>query len=189
MNVRVPGFVAAVLMGVGAHSTLEAQSVAYIDSQVILAEAPGAQDAQAEFTRVRENLEAEAERLGNELEQLIATYQQQESLLNASVRASRQEEIRTREQQYQTRLQEMDEQLATTRNRLLEPIVNQMTEAIEAIRVTAGYSIIFDTAGQSIVAADPALDVTPVVLARLRLDADGGSSEAPAAPASPGSTP
>jgi outer membrane protein len=182
----------AALIGLGAHSTLDAQSVAYIDSQVILAEAPGAQEAQAEFTRFRQTLETEAERLGTELEQLISAYQQQESLLNPSVRATRQEEIRSREERYQTRLQEMDQELAATRNRLLEPIVNQMTQVIESIRAAAGYSIVFDTAGQSIVAADPALDITSVVLTRLRLDADGGASATPPASApaaTPGGTP
>jgi outer membrane protein len=188
MKVRVPALVAAACLGLGSYSALEGQSVAYIDSQVIMAEAPGAQEAQAEFDRVRQSLTAERDRMADELDQLIATYQQQEALLNASVRATRQEEIRTRETRFQQRLEEMDVELNNTRNSLLQPIVEEMTKIIEAIRVDGGYSIIFDTAGQSIVAADPALDITDVVLARLRLEA-GAESATPAPAPTPGSTP
>jgi len=185
MKVRVSESVAALLLSLASYTALDAQSVAYIDSQVIMAEAPGAQEANVEFDRVIQNLRAEAERLSTELDQLISTYQQQEALLNASVRATRQDEIRTREARYQQRLEEMDTEASTTRNRLLQPIVAEMTAVIEAIRVAGGYSIIFDAAGQSIVAADPSLDITDVVLARLRMESGGGGATPPA----PASTP
>jgi Skp family chaperone for outer membrane proteins len=125
MNVRVPELAAAALLSLGSYATVEAQSVAYIDSQVIMAEAPGAQEAQAEFDRFVETLRTEADRLGTELQQLITTYQQQESLLNASVRATRQEEIRARETRYQERLEQMDVDANNTRNRLLQPIAGR----------------------------------------------------------------
>jgi outer membrane protein len=189
MKVRVSESVAALLLSLASYTALDAQSVAYIDSQVIMAEAPGAQEAQAEFDRVRLNLQAEAERLGKEIEQLYTTYQQQESLLNASVRANRQEEIRTREASYQTRLEEMDTQLNNTRNTLLQPIIAEMTRVIEEIRAAGGHSIIFDAAGQSIVAADPALDITDVVLVRLRLESGSGAATPPAPTSTPASTP
>jgi hypothetical protein len=68
---------------------------------------------------------------------------------------------------------------------LIEPILTQMMEVIEQLRVEGSYSVIMDAAGQSIIAADPALDLTQEVLRRLQQTAGAPS----AAPAGTGSTP
>ena len=171
---RKLGYVSAVALAgfvaFGMATALEAQEgglrVAFIDSQAILLEAPGAREAQEEFDRQMENFTREIEQLETELEELISQYQQQQTTLVQSVREARESEIRQRDQRYQERLQEMETEAATSRQRLIEPILNQMTQAIEQIRAEGNYAIIFDVQGQSIVAADPALDLTAQVLGR-----------------------
>jgi len=162
----------------GAVTALEAQDaglrVAFIDSQAILVGAPGAQEAQAEFDRQMENFSREIEQMEAELEELINQYQAQQSTLVQSVREARESEIRQRDQRYQQRLDEMEYEAAMSRQRLIEPILAQMSEAIEQIRAEGNYAIIFDVQGQSIVAADPALDLTDQVLGRLQQTAGTG---------------
>jgi outer membrane protein len=179
---RTQGFLAGVaavgVLTLGLASSLEAQTaqgrIAFIDSQAILAEAPGAREAQEEFERQMENFSREIEQMETELESLITSYQQQQSTLVQSVREARESEIRQRDQRYQQRLEEMEIEAALSRQRLVEPILNRMSETIEQIRAEGSYAIIFDVQGQSIVAADPALDLTDEVLRRLQQTAESG---------------
>jgi outer membrane protein len=175
----------------GITPSLEAQGtlrIGYIDSRAILAEAPGAAEAQAEFDRQMQNYNAELEQLGADLDSMVTAYQQQQSTLLPNVRQARENEIRQTELRYQQRVQQMEQESESNRAALIEPILTQMMEVIEQIRVEGSYSVIMDAAGQSIIAADPALDLTQEVLRRLQQTAGTGSS-APATPAAPPTTP
>ncbi|MEX1258429.1 MAG: OmpH family outer membrane protein [Gemmatimonadota bacterium] len=175
---RKLGFVLAGLLVFGSAETAAAQQgprIGYIDSQAILAEAPGAQEAQAEFDRQMERLSTEAETMQTELDNLIAEYQQQQATLLANVRQAREQEIMQRQQRYQLRLEEMDQELAQSRQSLIEPILNDMSATIEEMRLEGAYAFIFDVQGQTIVAADPSLDLTQEVLRRLREKAAGST--------------
>jgi outer membrane protein len=169
--------------------SLEAQGtlrIGYIDSRAILAEAPGASEAQAEFDRLMQNYNTELEQLGVDLDSMVTAYQQQQSTLLPNVRQARENEIRQTELRYQQRVAQMEQESESNRAALIEPILTQMMEVIEQIRVEGSYSVIMDAAGQSIIAADPALDLTQEVLRRLQQTA-GVPSAAPAA--TPGTTP
>jgi outer membrane protein len=151
-------------------STLEAQTlrIGYIDSQAILALAPGAQEAQTEFEREMDRYRGELQRLGEELERLIQQYQQQQRNLTPEAREARELEIQRRQFAYEARLEEIDDEANRRRQALVEPILQRMSDAIEAIREEGDYALIFDTAARAIIAADPSLDLTETVLARLR---------------------
>jgi outer membrane protein len=140
----------------------------------LIERAPGAQEAQEEFDRQMQSFTRELDALGAEIDTLVSQYQQQQSTLLPNVRQAREAEIQQREGRYQQRLGEIQEEADVARQRLMQPILQQITETIEALRAEGGYAIIFDVAGQSIVAADPALDLTEEVVSRL---------SAPASPA------
>jgi outer membrane protein len=149
---------------------VEAQTlrIGYIDSQTILAEAPGAREAQQEFDREMDRYRGEIQRLGEELDRLITQFQQQERNLTPEAREARMMEIRRKEMEYEDRIQQIDEEAALKRQELVQPILERMSQAIDAIREEGSYSLIFDTAARSIIAADPALDLTDEVLRRLQ---------------------
>lgn len=163
-------FALAALALLGSIQTLDAQTVrvGYIDSQVILSEAPGAQEAQQEFDREMERFRGEIQRMGEDLERLIDSYQQQERTLSPEARDARQNEIRLKEMEYQQRVDEMEMEAAERRQVLVEPILERMSQAIETIRSEGEYAVIFDTASRAIVAADPQLDLTGEVIRRLQ---------------------
>ena len=151
--------------------------IGYIDSQAILQEAPGAQEAQREFEQDMERYQAEIQGMEQDLEQLIDQYRQQQSVLSAEAREAREAEIRQREQEFGRRVDEMEAEFAQRRQELVEPILSRMSETIEAIRSEGNYTMIFDAAGQSIIAADPELDLTDEVIRRLRENASGGGDD------------
>ena len=81
---------------------------------------------------------------------------------------------------FEAEVQRVQPELQQTAQRreqeLVAPIMQRVSGVIESVRVEGGYGLIFDTAAQGvIVAADPALDLTSVVLQKL------GAPPAPAA--------
>jgi outer membrane protein len=165
------------LLLLGAATTVEAQTprIGYIDSQAILAEAPGSREAQQAFDREMDRYRGEMQRLGEELDRLITAYQQQERNLTPEAREARQQEIRRKEMEYQGRIEEIDDEASRKRQELVEPILERMSLVIEQVREEGSYALIFDTASRAIIAADPALDLTDEVLRRLQQIAAGGN--------------
>lgn len=161
------------LLLAGAATALEGQAaaplrVAYVNSQAILEEAPGATEAQAEFDRQMERFNQEIEDMGVQLDSLVTAYQQQQSTLLPNVRLARETEINQLQQRYQQRVDQMGQEAEASRQALIQPILAQMAETIEAIRTEEGYHYIFDAASQAIVAADSTLDLTGEVLSRMQ---------------------
>jgi outer membrane protein len=142
--------------------------VAFIDSQAIVNEAPGAREAQEEFRQEMERFQREMERMEGDLTQLVTRYQQQRQTLTPEAREAREGEIRSRELEFQQRVDQMEQEAIQRREQLVGPILARMSEAIEDIRIEGAYTMIFDVASQAIVAADPALDLTDEVIRRLR---------------------
>lgn len=176
---RVLSFALAGVLALGLASTVEAQTprIGYIDSQVILAEAPGSREAQQQFDREMDRYRGEMQRLGEELERLITEYQRQERNLTVEAREARQMEIRRKEMEYQSRIEEIDDEAARKRQELVEPILERMTQVIDQVREEGNYALIFDAASRAIIAADPALDLTEEVLRRLQQMAASGDND------------
>ena len=171
---------AAVLLAMAAAAQVSAQAtgprIAYINSQMILEQAPGAAEAAEQFDRDMARYRSEVEQLGEELEQLISRYQQQQLTLSPEAKSNREEEIRQKQAQYNQRISELDQQAGLRQQELVQPIMDQITTVIESIRQEGNYSLIFDVAAQSIVAADESLDLTQEVIRRLQDSSASGSN-------------
>lgn len=142
--------------------------LAYVNTQRVLAEAPAAQAAQRSFEQAMQGYQQELQKLEQELQTLIRNYQQRESVLSAEARQEQQNQIRQKQAELQERAGQLEQEAMRRQQELVGPVMEQIQSAIEALRVEGGYAIIFDVSSGSIVAADPSLDVTDQVLARLR---------------------
>jgi len=171
---RVTKFFLPILMSLILVSAAQAQSVVklgYIDSQAILNQDPGARQAQQQFESDMTRYRAEVDQLGQELQDLIGRYEQQEAMLSEEAKANRQEEIRLKQSQYQQRIADLEQQAGVRQAELVEPVMERINAVIEDIRADGAYSIIFDVAAQGIIAADPVLDLTAEVVRRLQAGA------------------
>lgn len=68
----------------------------------------------------------------------------------------------------QQRAMQLEDQAAKRQNELVEPVMRKIQEVIDSIRDEGKYAMIFDVAAGGVIAADPSLDLTDQVLARLR---------------------
>lgn len=168
--------------------------IGYIKSQTILANAPGRAAAETQFEKEMTTYRAQVQRMGDSLNTLIADYNKQEVSLSPQAKETRQKDIRTKEEEYQRRTQELQQQVRAREAELVRPIMEQINKVIDELRAEEGYSMIFDAENQAgvVVAADKNLDLTEKVLARLRAagpptsasrPAGAGPTQRPAAPA------
>lgn len=145
-------------------------TVVFVNTQAILPIAPGADSAQAAFQVVLQGFMGELQVLETEIDSLLAVYRQQEALLDEAGKAAKQEEIMEKQRLAQQRQAELETESDRRRNALLEPILLRVREVIDEIRGEHGYAMVFDMAESGVVAADPTLDITAVVLERLGID-------------------
>ncbi len=146
----------------------QATRFAYINSQRILAQAPGASEAQKSFEQDMARYRTEIETLGKELERLQGDFERQQATLSAAARQQRQQEMQQKFQSYQQRVGELEQTAQRRQAELVEPIMKRISEVIEQIRTEGNYAMIFDASAGSLITADPSLDLTDRVLARLR---------------------
>ncbi len=149
---------------------LEAQTlkIGYVNSQEILLSAPGAEAAQQQFDAEMQGYQGEITQLESELANLEAALQQQQLTLSPEAKANREQQLQQKFQEYQQRTTQLQDLASQRRAALIQPVMDRITEVIEAIREEGAYSLILDASAGSIVSADPALDLTQEVLSRLQ---------------------
>ena len=157
----------AFLLAVGA---AEAQSlkIGYINSQEILANAPGAEEAGQQFDDEMQGYQTEIQQLEDELTGLQQRLQQQQLTLSPEAKANREQQVQAKLAEYQQRTGQLQELANQRRAALIQPVMDDITAVIESIREEGAYSLILDLAAGSIISADPALDLTQMVIQRLQ---------------------
>jgi outer membrane protein len=189
-------FVRATLVAL-ALSTLAAASasaqastpkLAYINSQVILEQAPGRANVEAQFDKEMENLRKQVKQMDDSLNALLAAYQKAEATLSPAAKTARQKEITGKRDEYEKRAQQLQAQAQQRQRELVGPVMTQINQIIDAIRREEGYAMIFDAGagGGAIVAADTALDITDKVIARLKTTTPAPATTTPTKAPTPG---
>ena len=164
-------FVATLVLSLPGAAAAQVLKIGYINSQDILAEAPGAQEAKDQFDADMVTYRTEVEGLAAELESLVQQYEQQQAMLSPSARQTRETDIRAKQQAYQERVAAIDERAGLRQQELVQPVMDRVNAAIEEIRAEGSYALIVDVSSGAVVAADPQLDLTQEVLARLNAEA------------------
>ncbi len=166
----------AFLLSAGA---VEAQTlkIAYINSQEILMNAPGAEEAQQQFDEEMAGYQEEISQLETELQNLETALQQQQLTLSPEAKANREQQLQQKYQEYQQRTTQLQEMANQRRAALIQPVMDEITAVIEQIREEGAYSIILDAAAGSIVSADPSLDLTQQVITRLQAGETGNDGD------------
>lgn len=147
--------------------------VGYIDSQYILSETPGAQEAANQFETELTALRAQLQPAADSLDQMIQAYESQALTLSPEAKQRREQQIMERRESIQQRAGQLEAQAGQRRQELVQPVMDRISRVIEEIRVEGDYHIIFDSSAGSIIAADESLDLSEEVLRRLREQGTG----------------
>ena len=154
----------------------QSMKVGYVDSQAILSEYSGAQEARQRMEESLSSYRAEVQQMGEELQAAITEFQQQEMTMTEDARAARQAEIEGRQRNYQQRIAQLEQDASRRQSEVFQPVMTQIGEVIEAIRIEGNYAMILDVASQAVLSADPSLDLTQEVLSRLQVGAQSSGN-------------
>ncbi|HJQ52523.1 MAG TPA: OmpH family outer membrane protein [Gemmatimonadaceae bacterium] len=144
--------------------------IGYINSALLLQQAPGRAEAEAQFDKEVGVYRQQIQRMDDSLRTLMADFDRDAPKLDSATREARRTSIGQREQEYQTRARGLDSTMQARQAQLVKPIMERVQKVIEAIRAEDGYGFILDVGSQAsvVVAADKRLDLTDRVLARLK---------------------
>jgi outer membrane protein len=161
--------------------------IGYVNSQKIIAQAPGRAEAESQFRKEMDTYKAEVKSLGDSLNTMVAEYNKAESTLSPAAKEGKQKEIRGKESAYQQRVRELEQKAQQREAELVRPIMEQINKTIEQVRAEEGYAMVFDAGSQAgvVVAADSSLDLTDKVIARLKSAGPVASTQAKPAQAKP----
>lgn len=161
--VAIPTFSAAAQSG--------STKIGYINSQAILQQAPGRADAEAKFDKEMSGYREQVKALNDSLNKMIDDYKKAEPTLSPTVKDTRSKAIVVRQQDYQKRVQELQDKAAQRENELMGPIMDQIRKVIETVRSEDGFAVVFDVAPNAnagIAAIDKNLEITDRVISRLK---------------------
>jgi outer membrane protein len=143
--------------------------IAFVDSRLILQQTPGYSAADSQFTRELGAWRAEIQRLQASLDSAARDFEQSSVVLSPSARDSKRQDLIQQQQTLEQRAADLETRAGTRQRELLDPIEQRVNAAIEKVRSSGSYAMVFDVGspGSGIVAADPSLDLTRVVIDEL----------------------
>lgn len=166
-----------------ATSTVVAQRLAYVDSEYILKHIPEYVSAQKKLDDLSIQWQEEVDKQYGEIERLYKAYQNDQVLLNDDMRRRREDEIVNKEKQvkeYQREKFGYEGELFQQRIRLVKPIQERVSKAIQEIAATQGLDLILDKGSEvTFLFAHPRLDKSNEVITKLGFKPDPALSTNP----------
>ncbi|MDE5647456.1 MAG: OmpH family outer membrane protein [Muribaculaceae bacterium] len=161
----------ALLVIVGAAVSAQAQKFALVDMEYILRNIPAYEMANEELNQLSAKWQKEIEKRQSEASQMYQNYQSEAVYLTADQRREREDKIAAVEKnaaELRYAYFGPEGELYQKRAALVEPIQNEIYEAIKKLADEKGYQAIIDRASATeIIFASPRIDVSNDVLARL----------------------
>ena len=156
---------------IGTSSASFAQRFAYVDSEYILEQIPEYVSAQKQLDALSVQWQDEVDTRFAGIEKLYQAYQQDQVVLNENMRRQREDEIVNKEKDvkdFQRQKFGFEGDLFKERVRLIEPIQERVSKAIQGIAESQNFDLILDkTSEVMMLYANPRLDKSDEVITRL----------------------
>lgn len=161
-------FLALFMLGA---SGIKAQRLAYIDSQIILKKIPEYAQAQAQIDNSSKQWEAEVSKLRKEIDEMEKSYQSEKVLLTPKLQEEKESEIEKKHQEaieLQRKYFGPEGELFKKRQTLIQPIQDQIFNAVQDVAQRKRYDMVFDKAGAiTLLYASKAMDISEEVLQKM----------------------
>ena len=148
-----------------------AQRFAYVDSDYILKHIPEYNSAQKQLDALSEQWQKEVDIKFAAIEDMFKAYQADQVLLNAEMRKKREDEIVQKEQEakeYQRLKFGFEGELFQTRSKLIKPIQERVSKAIQAVADSQQLDMVFDKNSEiTLLYANPRLDRSNDVITKV----------------------
>lgn len=152
-------------------ATAFAQRFAYVNSEYILEHIPEYVSAQKQLDALSVQWQDEVDSRFAEIEKLYQAYQQDQVVLTEELRRRREDEIVNKEQEvkdYQREKFGFEGDLYQERIRLIQPIQDKVSQAIQALAESQNLDMILDKSSEVMMLyVNPTLDKSDEVITRL----------------------
>lgn len=164
--------ISILLLAFACVATASAQKFALIDMEYILSNIPAYERANEQLTQVSKRWQAEVEAVDNEAKTLYKNYQNEAVFLSEAQKTEREEAIVAKEKEASELKKKYfgpEGELYKKRIALLEPIQEEVYNAVKGVAQTKGFQLILDRAseGAGIIFASPNIDISNEVLSKL----------------------
>ena len=148
-----------------------AQKYALVDMEYILKNIPQYEMANEQLNQVSLRWQKEVEAKSKEAETLYKNYQSDMVFLTDEQKKKKEQEVVAKEKEaaeLQSKYFGPEGELYKKRQSLIEPIQNDIYEAVKKVSEERGYQVIFDRASSAgIIFASPRIDISNEVLSKL----------------------
>jgi outer membrane protein len=171
MRSRLRGVVLAALSLAAVAAPVAAQTkVAFVDTRKILQEMPSRNQVEARLRTEIDALGIREKVMVDSLNAMLNAFQKDSSTLSQADRTKRFTEMQAFDARYRDTLEVLQQEAQVKQAEAMQPLFDQIREALEMIRAAEGYAMIFDMGAQAnpVVAMDKNLDLSDKVIARIR---------------------
>ncbi len=181
----------ALLVGATTIAQAQGQKIAYVNSQQLMAAAPGRTEAEAAYEKEMAPLRDRMTKLQDSLQAMNDGWAKEEPTLQGAAKEARLKVLTEKQQSLSGQAQKLQEQAQTRQQELMAPIMEMIRKSLDDVRSEGGYSFILDVAVEMpyIVSADKNLDITDRVVAKMRLSAPKMAAPAAKPTTGPSSAP
>lgn len=148
-----------------------AQRFAYVDSEYILKHIPEYVSAQRQLEDMSAKWQKEVDARYASIERMYKAYQQDQVMLSDEMRRKREDEIVEKEREtkeFQKKIFGFEGDLYKERLKLIQPIQDRVTKAIQAVAESQNLDIVLDKGSEvTILYSNPSLDKSKDVITRL----------------------
>lgn len=158
---------AFVLLTIG----VNAQKFGYVNSSLLLSELPTMKAADSELETYQKQLMSSGESMVKAFEAKYQAIAQEvaEGLLSKVQQQTKENELAQDQQKIQAYEVEVQQKIVAKREELIQPILDKVKVAIEAVGNENGYTMIFDSSAGTILHANESDDVMQLVKTKLGL--------------------
>lgn len=149
----------------------QAQKYALVDMEYILSNIPAYERANEQLNQTSKAWQQEVEALNNKAQTLYKNYQNESVFLSDAQKKEREKAIVDKEKEASDLKKKYfgpEGELYKKRQSLIEPIQDEIYNAVKSIATTKGFSLILDRASDNgIIFASPSIDISNEVLSKL----------------------
>ena len=152
-------------------SGAQAQKFALVDMEYIMSNIPAYERANEQLNQTSKAWQAEVEALNNAAQTLYKNYQNESMFLSEAQKKEREQAIVNKEKEAADLKKKYfgpEGELYKKRQSLVEPIQDEIYNAVKSIATAKGFQLILDRASDNgIIFASPSIDISNEVLAKL----------------------
>lgn len=166
--------VLTLLLVMYASMAVHAQKFALVDMEYILSNIPAYERANEQLNQTSKSWQSEVEALNQKAQTLYKNYQNESVFLSEAQKKEREKAIVDKEKEAAELKKKYfgpEGELYKKRQSLIEPIQDEIYNAVKSIATSKGFQLILDRASDTgIIFASPSIDISNEVLSKLGYD-------------------